>query len=378
MKKVEVALENRSYDILIDENLISKFPVYLEGLLNRKFLAIVTDTNVENLHLSRLLTTLENAGIKTKVLSIKAGESSKSWETLQATVDWMLDNKIERNDLVVAFGGGVVGDLVGFAAAIMRRGIQFIQCPTSLLAQVDSSVGGKTGINTSHGKNLVGAFYQPSLVISDISTLKTLEERDFLAGYGEVAKYGLLGDYEFYCWLEENVENIKNRDIHALIKAVAHSCEMKSAIVIADEKEQGERALLNLGHTFCHALEAATGYSDRMLHGEGVAIGSVLAFDLSAKMGLTSQEDPTRIKKHFEDMGMMNSINNISGTLPNADKLVELMFQDKKVVNGKLNLILAKGIGEAFIARDVDPNLIKDVHDFYGKRYPAISFKTNC
>ncbi len=361
MKKVEVALENRSYDILIDENLISKFPVYLEGLLNRKFLAIVTDTNVENLHLSRLLTTLKNAGIETKVLSIKAGESSKSWETLQATVDWMLDNKIERNDLVVAFGGGVVGDLVGFAAAIMRRGIQFIQCPTSLLAQVDSSVGGKTGINTSHGKNLVGAFYQPSLVISDISTLKTLEERDFLAGYGEVAKYGLLGDYEFYCWLEENAENIKNRDIHALIKAVAHSCKMKSAIVIADEKEQGERALLNLGHTFCHALEAATGYSERMLHGEGVAIGSVLAFDLSAKMGLTSQEDPTRIKKHFEDMGMMNSINNISGTLPNADKLVELMFQDKKVVDGKLNLILAKGIGKAFIARDVDPNLIKDV-----------------
>ena len=337
MKKVEVSLENRSYDILIDENLISKFPVYLEGLLNRKFLAIVTDTNVENLHLSRLLTTLKNAGIETKVLSIKAGESSKSWETLQATVDWMLDNKIERNE--------------------------FIQCPTSLLAQVDSSVGGKTGINTSHGKNLVGAFYQPSLVISDISTLKTLEERDFLAGYGEVAKYGLLGDYEFFCWLEENAENIRHRDKHALIKAVAHSCKMKSAIVIADEKEQGERALLNLGHTFCHALEAATGYSERMLHGEGVAIGSVLAFDLSAKMGLTSQEDPTRIKKHFEDMGMMNSINNISGALPTADKLVELMFQDKKVVDGKLNLILAKGIGKAFIARDVDPNLIKDVID---------------
>ena len=236
MKKVEVSLENRSYDILIDENLISKFPVYLEDLLNRKFLAIVTDTNVENLHLSRLLTTLKNAGIETKVLSIKAGESSKSWETLQATVDWMLDNKIERNDLVVAFGGCGIGDLVGFAAAIMRRGVQFIQCPTSLLAQVDSSVGGKTGINTSQGKNLVGAFYQPSLVISDISTLKTMEDRDFLAGYGEVAKYGLLGDYEFYCWLEENSNKLLSLNKSILEQAIYKSIMIKLHYVIKDEK----------------------------------------------------------------------------------------------------------------------------------------------
>ena len=361
MKKVRVPLENRSYDILIGQDLILNFPDYLKGLLSRKFIAIITDKNVGNLHLSRLVTVLSEAGIETKTLSINPGEGSKSWKTLQTTVEWMLANKIERNDMVVALGGGVVGDLVGFAAAILRRGIRFIQCPTSLLAQVDSSVGGKTGINTQHGKNLVGSFYQPSKVISDISTLLTIKERDFLAGYGEVVKYGLLGDYDFYCWLEANFAKIKERDTETLIKAVAHSCEMKAQIVVNDEKEHGDRALLNLGHTFCHALESATGYSDRMLHGEGVAIGCVLAFDLSAKLKLTSQEDPVRIKKHFSEMGLMSSIMDISGVLPDADRLVELMFQDKKVVNGKLNLILTKGIGNAFIARDIDPNLIKSV-----------------
>ena len=361
MKIVTVPLENRSYDILIGEDLISNFPSYLGPLLSREFLAIVTDKNLENLHLSKLLKVLSKAGIKTEILVINPGESSKSWETLQMIVDWMLASKIERNDIVVALGGGVVGDLVGFAAAILRRGIRYIQFPTSLLAQVDSSVGGKTGINTIHGKNLVGAFYQPSQVIADISTLNTIKERDFLAGYGEVVKYGLLGDYDFYCWLETNFAKIKERDTKTLIKAVAHSCEMKAEFVINDEKEHGNRALLNLGHTFCHALEAATGYSDRMLHGEGVAIGCILAFDLSAKMGLTSQEDPVRIKQHFSEMGMMNSIQDIAGVIPDADRLVELMFQDKKVVNGKLNLILTKGIGKAFIARDIDPNLIKSV-----------------
>ena len=361
MENVRVELEKRSYDILIGEDLISNFPNFLNVKLNRNFLAIVTDKTVENFHLPRLVEALSGAGIETKILSINPGESSKSWKTLQMTVDWMLESKIERNDIVVALGGGVVGDLVGFAAAILRRGIRFIQCPTSLLAQVDSSVGGKTGINSIHGKNLVGAFYQPSQVISDISTLKTIKDRDFLAGYGEVVKYGLLGDYDFFCWLEKNFIHIKEREIHTLIKAVAHSCKMKAEIVINDEKEHGDRALLNLGHTFCHALEAATGYSERMLHGEGVAIGCILAFDLSAKMGLTSQEDPVRIKKHFSEMGMITSIKQISGVLPDADSLVELMFQDKKVVNGKLNLILTKGIGKAFIARDIDPNLIKSV-----------------
>ena len=361
MKTVTVPLANRSYDILIGEDLISNFPRYLETQLSRNFLAIVTDKNVENLHLSKLVRVLSKAGIETEILAINPGEISKSWETLQTTVDWMLANKLERNDTVVALGGGVVGDLVGFAAAILRRGIRYIQCPTSLLAQVDSSVGGKTGINTNHGKNLVGAFYQPSLVIADISTLNTIKERDFLSGYSEVVKYGLLGDYDFYSWLETNFTKIKEKDTKTLIKAVAHSCEMKAKIVVNDEKEHGNRALLNLGHTFCHALEAATGYSDRMFHGEGVAIGCILAFDLSAKMGLTSQEDPVRIKQHFSDLGMMNSIQDIKGVIPDADRLVELMFQDKKVVNGKLNLILTKGIGKAFIARDIDPNLIKSV-----------------
>jgi 3-dehydroquinate synthase len=361
MRKVNVKLENQSYDIYIGENLILNFPNYLKGNLSRNVLAIVTDKNVEALHLSKLVKVLSDSGIDTKILSIDPGESSKSWETLKTTVDWMLDNKIERNDIVVALGGGVVGDLVGFAAAILRRGIRFIQCPTSLLAQVDSSVGGKTGINTLHGKNLVGAFYQPAQVVSDISTLQTIKERDFLAGYGEVVKYGLLGDYDFYCWLEANTSKIKERDTETLIKAVSHSCEMKAEIVARDEKEHGDRALLNLGHTFCHALEASTNYSQRMLHGEGVAIGCILAFELSAKLNLTSQEDPVRIKKHFSDMGMMTSVKDISGPLPEPGTLVELMFQDKKVVNGKLNLILTKGIGKAYIASDIDPSLIKTV-----------------
>ena len=363
MKKVTVPLDTNSYDILIGEDLIKNFPIHIDSMLSRKFLAIITDKNVEKIHLSRLVEALSGSGIDTKILSIDPGEASKSWNTLQMTVDWILESKIERNDIVVALGGGVVGDLVGFAAAIVRRGIRFVQCPTSLLAQVDSSVGGKTGINSVHGKNLVGAFYQPERVISDISALQTINERDFLAGYGEVVKYGLLGDYDFYCWLEKNFTKIKERDPQTLTKAVAHSCEMKAEIVINDEKEHGNRALLNLGHTFCHALEAATGYSDRMLHGEGVAIGCILAFDLSARMELTSQEDPVRIKKHFSDMGMMNSIKEISGVLPDADSLVKLMYQDKKVVNGKLNLILTKGIGRAFIARDINPNLIKSIID---------------
>ncbi len=278
MKTVTVPLDTRSYDILIGEDLIPNFPIHLKGILSRNFLVIITDKNVEKMHLPGLVKALSASGIETKILSIDPGEGSKSWETLQMTVDWMLASKIERNDIVVALGGGVVGDLVGFAAAILRRGVRFIQCPTSLLAQVDSSVGGKTGINSVHGKNLVGAFYQPSLVISDISTLHTINERDFLAGYGEVVKYGLLGDYNFYCWLEENYKKIKERDTQTIIKAVAHSCEMKAEIVINDEKEHGNRALLNLGHTFCHALETATGYSDRMLHGEGVAIGMYFSF----------------------------------------------------------------------------------------------------
>jgi len=259
---------------------------------------------------------------------------------------------------VVAFGGGVIGDLVGFAAAVLRRGVRFVQIPTSLLAQVDSSVGGKTGINAPQGKNLIGAFHQPSLVLADTAVLGTLTARDFLAGYGEVVKYGMLGDADFFAWLEQNGSALAAGDMAARVEAVTRSVQMKADIVSRDETEQGDRALLNLGHTFCHALEAATGYSDRLLHGEGVAIGCALAFELSARMGLCSQEDPSRVRAHLKSMGMKTDLADIPGALPDAEALVALMAQDKKVVDGQLKFILARSIGDAFITADVPPQTV--------------------
>jgi 3-dehydroquinate synthase len=237
---------------------------------------------------------------------------------------------------------------------VLRRGIRFVQMPTSLLAQVDSSVGGKTGINAPHGKNLIGAFHQPSMVLADIDVLDTLTPRDFLAGYGEVVKYGLLGNEAFFEWLEEHGPALAKGDKEARAEAVRISCQMKADIVEHDETEQGDRALLNLGHTFCHALEAATGYSDRLLHGEGVAIGCALAFDLSARMGLCAQEAPSRVAQHLSAMGMKSQLSDIDGALPSAEALVDLMAQDKKVVDGQLRFILARGIGQAFVTSDVD------------------------
>ena len=263
--------------------------------------------------------------------------------------------------MVVAFGGGVIGDLVGFAASILRRGVRFVQIPTSLLAQVDSSIGGKTGINTRHGKNLVGSFHQPSLVLADIDVLGTLTPRDFLAGCGEVVKYGLLRDAKFFEWLETNGPKMAAGDVAARVHVVRRSVEMKAEIVTRDETEQGDRALLNLGHTFCHALEAATGYSDRLLHGEGVAIGCALAFEVSSKMGLCSQEDPSRLRALLRNMGMKTDLSDIDGDLPSAEVLVDLMGQDKKVLDGQLRFILTRGIGTSFVTSDVSRNLIVDV-----------------
>ena len=262
---------------------------------------------------------------------------------------------------MVAFGGGVIGDLAGFAAAILRRGVRFVQIPTTLLAQVDSSVGGKTGINSPSGKNLIGAFHQPGLVLADTDLLATLEPRDFLAGYGEVVKYGMLGDAAFFDWLEENGPNLAKGDVTAQVRAVARSCEMKAEIVTRDETEQGDRALLNLGHTFGHALEAATGYSDRLLHGEGVAVGCALAFELSSRLGLCSQEDPSRVRAHLKAMGMKTDLADIPGDLPDAERLMELMAQDKKVEDGQLRFILVRGIGEAFITSDVPADAVLKV-----------------
>ncbi len=293
-----------------------------------------------------------------KTLVLPVGESTKNWPQFTRTVEWLLEEKVERRDLVIAFGGGVIGDLTGFAAAVLRRGVGFVQIPTSLLAQVDSSVGGKTGINAPQGKNLIGAFHQPNLVLADIDALGTLTPRDFLAGYGEVVKYGLLGDAKFFEWLEGQGPKLAAGDEVARIAAVRRSCEMKAEIVARDETEQGDRALLNLGHTFCHALEAATGFGDRLLHGEGVAIGCALAFELSHRLGLCSQEEPSRVRQHLTEMGMKVDLSELEGDLPDADGLLKLMAQDKKVVDGQLRFILARGIGEAFVTADVPRDVV--------------------
>ncbi|MEO1122100.1 MAG: 3-dehydroquinate synthase, partial [Pseudomonadota bacterium] len=269
--------------------------------------------------------------------------------------------KVERDDLLIAFGGGVIGDLAGFAAAVLRRGVRFVQIPTTLLAQVDSSVGGKTGVNAAQGKNLIGAFHQPSLVLADIDVLDTLSERELLAGYAEVVKYGLLGDLAFFEWLETNGPLLKAGDASARTYAVKTSCQTKADIVARDETERGDRALLNLGHTFGHALEAATGYSQRLLHGEAVSIGMGLAFEVSARMQLCSQEDPVRVRAHLTKMGMKTQLSDIAGELPDADALMALMAQDKKVSAGKLTFILARGIGQAFRTQDVDLDLVRRV-----------------
>jgi 3-dehydroquinate synthase len=353
MQTVHVALPGRAYDVMIGPGLLAQAGSHIAPLLRRPRVAVISDETVAGLHLQSLRDGLSASGISMEALLLTPGEGTKCWAELMRCVEWLLDREIERGDVIVAFGGGVIGDLVGFAAAILRRGVRFVQIPTSLLAQVDSSVGGKTGINTRHGKNLVGAFHQPALVLADTAVLGTLEQRDFLAGYGEVVKYGLLGDAEFFDWLEAQGPALAQGDGTARVEAVRRSVQMKADIVVRDETEQGERALLNLGHTFGHALEAATGYSDRLLHGEGVAIGCALAFELSARMGLCAQEDPSRVRAHLAQMGMKVDLSDIAGDLPDASALLGLMGQDKKVVDGQLRFILARGIGNTFVTGDV-------------------------
>jgi 3-dehydroquinate synthase len=356
---VRVNLDSRSYDVVIGSGLIAQAATHLAPLLRRPKVWIVTEDRVAPLHLAHLEAALTAGGIAARALTLPAGEGTKSWQYLTQTVECLLDEKVERGDIVIALGGGVIGDLVGFAAAILRRGVRFVQMPSSLLAQVDSSVGGKTGINTRHGKNLVGAFHQPSLVLADIDLLSTLAPRDFLAGYGEVVKYGLLGDAAFFDWLEENAPAMAASDLALREEAVRWSVQMKADIVARDETEQGDRALLNLGHTFCHALEAATEYSDRLLHGEGVAIGCALAAELSARLGLCPQEEPSRIRAHLAEMGMKRDLADIEGDLPDADALLALMAQDKKVLEGQLRFILMRGIGTSFVTSDVPPDAVK-------------------
>ena len=360
---VDVALGDRSYDIVIGRDILSSLGERIAALRPGARAAIVTDAYVATHWLRKTEASLTGAGIATSRIVVDEGETSKSYEGIEFVCEELIAAKIERNDLVVALGGGVVGDLAGFAAAIVRRGLDFVQVPTSLLAQVDSSVGGKTGINSPRGKNLVGAFHQPILVVADTAVLDTLSPRQFRAGYAEVAKYGLLGDEAFFAWLETNHAEIFKGGA-AREHAVATSCRAKAAIVARDERETGERALLNLGHTFGHALETATGFSDRLYHGEGVSIGMMLAAELSAQLGMIADADVTRIQRHLAAAGLPTRMQDIAGFkqegLPDADGLMTLMAQDKKVKRGRLTFILMKAIGQAVVSSDVDPATVRD------------------
>lgn len=360
---VDVALGDRSYDIVIGRNVLGQIGPRIAALRPGARTAIVTDQTVAKHWLEPTEASLNEAGIASSRIIVGEGEASKSYAGLEQVCEGLIAAKIERNDLVIALGGGVVGDLAGFAASVVRRGVDFVQAPTSLLAQVDSSVGGKTGINSPQGKNLIGAFHQPVLVIADTSVLDTLSPRQFRAGYAEVAKYGVLGDEGFFAWLEANHAGIISGG-SAREHAIATSCRAKAAIVARDERETGERALLNLGHTFGHALEAATGFSDRLFHGEGVSVGMVLAAEFSAERGMISGDAALRLKRHLTDVGLPTALQDIAGFtqegLADADALMALMAQDKKVSRGKLTFILLEAIGRAVIAKDVDPALVRN------------------
>jgi 3-dehydroquinate synthase len=360
---VHVALADRAYDIVIGRNVLPSLGARIAKLRPGVRTAIVTDRTVAKHWLATTEASLADAGIPTSHIIVEEGEGSKSYAGLEKVSEALISAKIERNDLVIALGGGVVGDLAGFAAAILRRGVDFVQVPTSLLAQVDSSVGGKTGINSPQGKNLLGAFHQPLLVVADTAVLDTLSPRQFRAGYGEVAKYGVLGDAAFFAWLEANHADIM-RGGPAREHAIATSCRAKAGVVSRDERENGERALLNLGHTFGHALEAVTGFSDRLFHGEGVSVGMVLAAEFSAQLGMIPDSDAARVKHHLADVGLPVKLQDIAGFaqegLADADRLMALMAQDKKVKRGKLTFILLQAIGQAVIANDVDPATVRD------------------
>ena len=360
VRRINVALGHRAYDVEIGPGLLATAPRRIEAALGGCRCGIVTDENVAASHLAPLESGLAATGRHAGSIVLPAGEGTKSFSQLDNVCQRLLELGLERGDAVVALGGGVIGDLAGFAASIVRRGMRYVQVPTTLLAQVDSSVGGKTGINTPQGKNLVGAFHQPSLVLADTAVLATLPARQMRAGYAEVAKYGLLGDAGFFDWLDANWQSLFRHDPQALMHAVARSVEMKAEIVARDETETGDRALLNLGHTFGHALEAWTGYSDRLLHGEAVSIGMCLALRLSEELQLCPPQTAARVAAHLKTVGLPTRIADIPGELPGAGDLVRLMRQDKKVQRGRLMFILVRGIGTAFATRDVDDSVVEE------------------
>lgn len=367
VRKVHVPLGERAYDIMIGPGLIASAGGEIASRIKGRKAAIITDEHVAPLYLDALKASLDAAGIVSADVVLPAGEKTKSFEHLINVCDKVLEARVERNDYVIALGGGVIGDLTGFAAGIVRRGARFVQVPTSLLAQVDSSVGGKTGINSRHGKNLIGVFHQPDLVLADTDVLNSLSEREFRAGYAEVAKYGLIDKPDFFAWLEKNWQAVFAGG-SARIEAIAVSCQAKADVVVADERENGPRALLNLGHTFGHALEAATAYdSSRLVHGEGVSIGMVLAHEFSARMNLASPDDARRVEAHLKAVGLPTRMSEIPGTLPPAEVLMDAIAQDKKVKGGKLTFILTRGIGQSFVADDVPAS---EVISFLKEKHP--------
>jgi 3-dehydroquinate synthase len=355
---VRVALGARAYDIIIGRGLLATLGERIEALRPGAKTAIVTDAVVAKHHLAAVEAALKSARLESSAIVVPEGEGSKSFATFETVCEAIIAAQIERGDLVIALGGGVIGDLAGFAAACARRGLDFVQVPTTLLAQVDSSVGGKTGINSRHGKNLVGAFHQPILVIADTALLDTLPLREFRAGYAEVAKYGLLGDAAFFAWLEANWQDVFSGGA-AREHAIAVCCRAKAGIVARDERETGERALLNLGHTFGHALEAGAGYSGRLLHGEAVALGMALAFDFSSRKGLIGASDAARARAHLAAVGLPTHLKDVTGGVPGVDALMDLIAQDKKVKRGKLTFILVRGIGQAFVENDVGASEVR-------------------
>ncbi len=350
---VGVSLGDRSYDILIGPGLIGRAGAEVARRLPGIRAAIVTDANVAAHHLAAMQASLAASGVEAQAITVAPGEKSKGFDTLQDVVAGILDARLERGDAIIALGGGVVGDLAGFAAGIVRRGMRFIQVPTSLLAQVDSSVGGKTGINTAHGKNLVGVFHQPQLVLADTEVLDTLPGREFRAGYAEMAKYGLIDRPDFFAWLEQNWQAVFAGG-DARVEAITQACRAKADVVARDEREAGDRALLNLGHTFGHALEAATSYdSARLVHGEGVSIGMALAHRFSARLNLASPDDADRVEAHLSAVGLPTKLSDVPGGLPGAEQFLTYMSQDKKVARGALTFVLTHGIGRSFVAKDV-------------------------
>ncbi len=360
-QKITVNLSDRSYDIWVGGQLIERAGELIKQILPRPFTIIITDENVEKLHLANLQASFTAQNIECESIILPAGEKSKNMEMLGVLLEKLIKHGVERNDVITILGGGVMGDLGGFAASILRRGVEFVQIPTSVLAQVDSSVGGKTGINSPQGKNLIGAFHQPKMVLADIDILDTLPLRHIKAGYAEILKYALINDLDFFNWLNKNGVKLIAGDKKLRQYAVVKSCRAKAYIVEQDEKEHGMRALLNLGHTFGHALESHTGYSDKLIHGEGVAIGMVLAFEFSEFLGLSNGEETGVIKQHLQNIGLPNDLT-FEGLLPlpTAKQMLDLMLQDKKTEQGNLTFILSRAIGKAFVKKNVAQDLVLD------------------